>query len=199
MLKVGLTGGIGSGKSTVAAVFEKLGIPVYYSDTRAKELMCSHDLRSAITNAFTEQVYNDDGSLNREVMAKAVFGYPERLALLNSIVHPAVENDFLNWAASQNAPYVIQEAAILIESRAYRRMDEIIVVTAPLETRVERVIRRDGTNREDVQRRIMAQISDSERAKYANHTIIADENKMILPQIIKIDNKLRKKTYICTL
>lgn len=199
MLKVGLTGGIGSGKSTVAAVFEKLGVPVYYSDARAKELMCSDILRTQIVEVFSEQVYNEDGMLNRAVMAEQVFGHPERLAQLNAIVHPAVERDFLSWASAQDAPYVIQEAAILIESGAHRQMDQIVVVKAPLETRIKRVVKRDGASEEQVLHRIKAQILEEEREKYANYTILADGKEMLLPQIIKIDSELRKKMYICTL
>lgn len=190
MLKVGLTGGIGSGKSTVATIFEMLGVPVYYSDQRAKELMVSDKIRPNIISAFGHEAYDAKGKLERTYLAREVFNDSTKLETLNSIVHPAVEADFREWASAQTTESVIQEAAILIESGAYRDMDCIIVVQAPIETRIERVIKRDGATRSDVERRINAQMSDCERVLFADFTITADGIQLLLPQIVKIKEKL---------
>lgn len=190
MLKVGLTGGIGSGKSTVAAVFEMLGVPVYYSDQHAKSLMISDKIRELIVAEFGEQSYDRCGKLNRVFLAKTVFSDSEKLRRLNSIVHPVVAADFLEWASRQQSEIVLQEAAILIESGAYRDMDCIIVVEAPLETRIQRVIKRDGVSFDDVKHRIDAQMSDEKRLSYADFTIIADSTQLLLPQIVRIKEKL---------
>lgn len=193
MFKVGLTGGIGSGKTTVASLFEMLGVPVYYSDVRAKELMTSDQVREKIVTAFGADSYHDDGTLSRTHLAREVFGNPGRLKVLNSIVHPVVAADFSTWSYQQNTPYVIEEAAILIECGAHRHADAVIVVQAPLQTRIERVILRDNMSQQEVEKRIAAQMDDAQRLKYADHVILADGQKLLLPQIIEIDSKLRKK------
>lgn len=193
MYKVGLTGGIGSGKSTVAQVFEMLGIPVFYSDFRAKELMLREDIARQVIAEFGSESYTSDGQLAREVIARAAFSNPEKLQKLNSIVHPALGREFLVWAEQQVSPYVIEEAAILIESGAYLQMDQIVVVDAPLETRIQRVINRDGHSRESVEARIAAQIPTSELITYANFTITANDKLPLLPQIVAIDSEIRKK------
>lgn len=193
MYKIGLTGGIGSGKSTAARLFEKIGVPVYYSDLRAKELMLTKEVSDRIRAEFGEECYDLSGALQREYLSRMVFSDPRKLALLNSIVHPAVAADFRVWASGQSSGYVIQEAAILIESGACRDVDEIIVVTAPEELRVERVMKRDGSSQEDIRRRVSAQMTDLQRAKYADYTIIADESQLIMPQILKIDSEIQKK------
>lgn len=193
MYKIGLTGGIGSGKSTAARLFEKIGVPVYYSDLRAKELMLTEEVSDRIRAEFGEECYDLSGALQREYLSRMVFSDPRKLALLNSIVHPAVAADFRIWASGQSSGYVIQEAAILIESGAYRDVDEIIVVTAPEELRVERVMKRDGSSEEDIRRRVSAQMTDLQRAKYADYTIIADESQLIVPQILRIDSEIQKK------
>lgn len=182
MLKVGLTGGIGSGKTTVAAIFELLGVPVYYCDDRAKHLMQRGDIKKRVMELF--------GTLSRAVIAREVFADSTKLNALNTVIHPAVNQDFEEWAECQNSRYVLQETAILIESGAHLHVDKIIVVDAPLQLRIERVMRRDGVPREAALQRIAVQMSSDERLEYANYTIIADDCHLLLPQVIKINDTL---------
>lgn len=182
MLKIGITGGIGSGKTTVAAIFELLGVPVYYCDSRAKQLMQRSDIQQCVMELF--------GTLSREKIARVVFADSAKLNALNDIIHPAVNQDFREWSECQNSRYVLQETAILIESGAHLHVDKIIVVDAPLPLRIERVMRRDGVAREAALQRIAAQISSEERLKYAHFTIIADDHHLLLPQVIKINEQL---------
>lgn len=190
MLKVGLTGGIGSGKTTVAEIFYSLGIPVYNSDERAKYLMENDpSLRVAIVEYFGEESYRSEG-LNRLYLSKEVFSDKSKLQKLNSIVHPAVGNDFAVWCRNQSAPFVLKEAAILIESGAYKGLDKIIIVTASENTRMDRVMDRDGVKASQVRDRINNQIADSERLKYADFIIDNDGKKMLISQVNEIFNRL---------
>ena len=171
MMRVGLTGGIGSGKTTVAAFFRQLGVPVYNSDQRARELMeGDDDLRSAISNLLGPEAYGDSG-LNRGYIASRVFRDKDLLEQLNGLVHPAVQKDFLNWAGQQKAPYVLQEAAILFENGAYRGFDKMILVTAPRELRIRRVMDRDSVQRESVVARMDNQWETSRKIPLADYVI----------------------------
>lgn len=171
MRHVGLTGGIGSGKSTIAEYFKALGIPVYSSDARAKDLMESNgQLKVELIRLFGDKAYVND-CLNRRYIAELVFSNPELLDRLNTLVHPVVRADFMAWANLQNAPYVIQEAAVLFENGGYKNFDYTILVKAPLEERVRRVMVRDGVSREAVLSRIQNQWSDAQKEPLADFVI----------------------------
>lgn len=172
MLIVGLTGGIGSGKSTVARFFEQLGIPIYLADDKAKALMVNdQQLKAAIIDLLGATAYMEDGRLNRAYIAGEVFNKSELLEKLNSLVHPAVANDFKTWASQQNAPYVIKEAAILFENGNYKAADKNILVTAPVEERIKRVISRDGVSRASVLSRMQHQWPDNQKIPLADYVI----------------------------
>ena len=163
MMVVGLTGGIGSGKTTIAKLLELEGIPVYDSDKRAKYLMHnSTEIRTALKLEFGDEVYSEEG-LNREYLAKIVFGNKDKLKTLNSIVHPVVAKDFQDWIASQKTEIVVKEAAILFESGAYKTCDVNVTVHTDVEERIERVQKRDGVTREQVLSRINNQWTDEQR------------------------------------
>lgn len=179
---VGLTGGIGSGKTTVGNAFAKLGIPVYIADYEAKNLMAtSKALKARIISVFGEEAYKQ-GLPNRQYLAKLVFSDTEKLNKLNSLIHPAVQRHFKKWLSWQTAPYVIKEAAILFESGSYKDCDKIITVTAPLEIRIQRVMQRDSANYEDVLARIKNQWPEEEKIKRSHFVI---EN-------ISLENTLKK-------
>ncbi len=191
MIKIGITGGIGSGKSFISGVFGKLGIPVYNSDTRAKELMnTSPHLIERIQEIFGSRAYFQH-QLNRKYIASAVFSDKNLLNKLNTIVHPAVETDFLQWCSSQkDNTYVLKEAAILFESGAYKKLDAVILVSAPEKVRISRVVQRDKTSVDEVKKRINSQWTTEKLISLADFLIENNDNKLILPQIIEIDKKL---------
>jgi len=176
MLKAGITGGIGSGKSTITRLFHDLGVPIYNSDERAKWLLSNNvDLMDQIKLLFGQESYSNN-KLNRAHIANIVFQDNDMLKQLNAIVHPMVKIDFENWLLlHKKEPLVIKEAAILIESGAYKELDVLIVVLADKKTRIKRVINRDNISKEDVEKRMDTQISDSERLKFANFSL--DNNK----------------------
>lgn len=191
MLSIGLTGGIGSGKTVVARIFELLGIPVYYADDRTKELMNSDiALRNAITGHFGKEAYIDAG-LNRAYLATIVFNDKEKLALLNSLTHPITINDANQWLAKQTTPYAIKEAALLFESGASEKLDYVIGVYAPQHIRVKRVIERDKLSAEDVMKRISRQLDEEEKMKRCDFVITNNEQQLVIPQVIELDKKLR--------
>ncbi|PHI20988.1 dephospho-CoA kinase [Lewinellaceae bacterium SD302] len=256
-LRVGLTGNIGSGKSTVAKIFELLNVPVYYADERAKRLMVEReDIRNQITDVFGEEVYSyglqtrparrqvgrgskagevDDGQttsveqsndrlkteisqsdeepvpstglvpdradlkspksyqLNRAFLAAQVFEYPEKLALLNAIVHPAVAKDSRAWHDLQKAPYTLYEAAITFETGGYKVLDAVILVTAPEATRLNRVMARDGSSSEQVRARMARQWPEEKKLELADHRIENDGQKLLVPQVLAIHDILTKR------
>jgi len=181
---VGLTGGIGSGKSRIAGRFAELGVPCYIADDRAKELMnSSTSLRNAILENFGPQSYADD-KLNREFISNLVFKDMDRLVLLNALVHPAVAQDFSKWISEQNSSYVIKEAAILFESGGAEQCDEVILVTAPMETRIERVLARDHSTVDAIKSRMSKQWADEKKIPLADYHI---ENIKWEDTLTKID------------
>jgi dephospho-CoA kinase len=182
---VGLTGGIGTGKSVVASLFVQLGIPVYNSDNKAKWLMNNNDsLKDELVEAFGVNTYGD-GVLNKTYLSNLVFNDSEKLKKINEIVHPYVRIDFEEWLNhNSSVPYVIKEAAILIESGAYKQVDSILLVLSDLENRIARVLQRDNVKREDVLARIKNQLSDEEKQKFSDYTI--DNNSSLLELEIKV-------------
>jgi len=197
MLVVGLTGGIGSGKTTIANQLSLQGIPVYNSDERAKWLMQnSTEIKNALKKEFGEEVYNSQG-LNREYLAKIVFNNKDKLNILNSIVHPVVAKDFDDWVDNQNAEIVVKEAAILFESGSYKTCDVNVAVSADLEERIKRVKKRDGVTREQVLSRINNQWSDSQRNEKADFVIEnndADSIEERVADLVKLlEGELKKR------
>jgi dephospho-CoA kinase len=188
---VGLTGGIGSGKTTVAKIFEQYQIPVFYADNAAKYLMQHQpELKQQITALFGQQAYTNN-QLNRKFIAAQVFDNKEKLASLNALVHPAVAHYFTQWVNAQESKVVLKEAAILIESGSYKDCDEIIVVTAPEPLRLQRIAKRDHISQNEIKQRMQHQLSDKERLQYAHHHIINDEQHSLLLQCDKIVNHWR--------
>ena len=194
MLKVGLTGGIGSGKTLVCSVLEKLGVAVYFADSEARRLMNNdQDLVVQISEIFGKKAY-EGGSLNREFLAQGVFKDQKLLTRLNELVHPAVQKDFARWASEQKpAPYVVEEAAILFESGSDRNMDLTVGVFAEKELRIKRVIQRDGIKREEVLKRISSQMNEKEKMEKVDLVIHNNGKLMILPQIINMHNAILKR------
>jgi len=190
MLKIGLTGGIGCGKTTVARIFEVLGIPVYYADEAAKRLMNDdEELKQKIQQQFGTAVYTD-GKLNRKALAAVVFDDPGKLALLNALVHPATLKDAESWMLSQSSPYAIKEAALIFESGAQQNLDYVIGVTAPAPLRIQRTMQRDGITREAVTARMDKQMDDTIKMKLCDFVLTNDEQEMLLPQVIALHEKL---------
>lgn len=191
MIKVGLTGGIGSGKSTIAQLFEVLGIPVYYADDAAKKLMNTDEtLKAAIIKNFGEDTYKN-GELDRKYLAAIVFNSKEKLELLNSLTHPVTIQDAEKWMLKQTSPYIIKEAALLFESGAAEHLDYVIGVYAPQHIRVKRVMDRDGLPVEDVMKRISRQIDEEMKMKLCNFVIINNEEQLVIPQVLELDKKFR--------
>ncbi|OWW24891.1 dephospho-CoA kinase [Zobellia sp. OII3] len=192
---VGLTGGIGSGKTTVAKMFEELGVPVYNSDTRAKELMqSSQDLVLAIKELLGEEAYREDGVLDRGFVSRQVFDDKALLNELNAIVHPAVRKDFIHWADEQTADYVIQEAAIIFEIGTQDFYDCIILVVAPKETRIERVVQRDaGTTVKSVEARMKNQWEDDRKIEASDYVIENTNLEQTKVQVLDIHRDLLNK------
>lgn len=184
--KIGITGGIGSGKSTVAEVLRAMGYPVYDSDRRARELMeTDPQIRRALTAAFGEAAFAG-GKLNRPFLAEQVFGNDGNRERINAIVHPVVRADFQQWVEIQSTPVVFQEAAILFETGGYKLLDKTILVTAPVEDRIRRVMQRDNASGEQVRARIESQLPDEEKIPLADFVIGNGDGEMVVPQIEKI-------------
>lgn len=192
MLKVGITGGIGSGKSTVCRVFSVLGIPVFESDKIARELMNTDtEIKQQLVDLFGTAVYLPDHTINRKYLAGIVFNNPSLLAQLNTIVHPVVRKTFFDWCEKQQTPYIIHEAAILFESGFYKMMDKTITVITSEHERIQRVMKRDGITLEMVNERIKNQWNDQQRMELADFVIGNNDDELVIPQVIEIDKKLR--------
>ncbi len=194
-LLVGITGGIGSGKSTVCQLFSLLGVPIYTADERAKWLM-SHDpqLIEKILATFGPSAYQSNGELNRGYLAETVFSNPEKVSSLNALVHPAVAKDFTQWVSQQTAPYLLKEAALLFETGAAKELDYVINVSSPLRVRMARVLLRDPQRTEEqVNQIINQQLPDEEKNERADFTIKNTDNKLLLPQVISLHEQLLAK------
>lgn len=191
MMKIGITGGIGSGKSTVCRLFEQKGIPVYDSDAGARRLMQEDvALREKITVRFGAETYRD-GVLDRAALAGKVFSDPQALADLNALVHPAVMADFAAWSGRQEAPYVLLESAILFEAGLEDRVDKTVAVLAPESVRIERTCRRDRSDPETVRRRIAAQTDDDTLAARADYTLVNLFEEDLEPAVVQLDRLFR--------
>jgi dephospho-CoA kinase len=191
---VGITGGIGAGKSIVSNIFAVLGAPVYDADSRAKWLMENdQDLVLKIKQRFGDESY-ENNKLNRIYLAAQVFTNQEQLQILNNLVHPAVATDFRDWSHVQNTNYVIKEAALLIESGSYKDLNTLIVVTAPENLRLSRIIARDSHRTEKDVRNIMnQQLSDAERVELADYIIANDESVLVTPEVIRLHELFSSK------
>ncbi|UXD70488.1 dephospho-CoA kinase [Sphingobacterium faecium] len=191
-IKVGIAGGIGSGKTIVCDIFKVLGVPIYNADLEAKLIMNKSDqVRQAIIATFGDQTYQN-GILNREFLAAQVFNDADQLAKLNAIVHPAVIQAAEDWADAQTAPYSLKEASILFESGSYKKLDYTILVTAPVEIRIARVMARDQVTREQVLARVNNQLPDEEKAKLADFVIINDGIEALIPQVMALHHRFQK-------
>lgn len=191
MKKVGVTGGIGSGKTTICKMFELLGIPIYDADSRAKWLMTyNKSLKQSIKTLLGTESYHRNGRLNRGVVAKKVFSDKKLLSGLNALVHPAVAEDSNNWFENQEGPYAIKEAALMIESGSHTELDYLIVVTCDEEERVRRVIKRDQTNEKAVRSRIANQLDEKTRLKHADFIIDNSGEESVINQVLEIHKRL---------
>ena len=190
MIKIGLTGGIGSGKSTVAKLFEVLGAPVYYADDAAKRLMNEDEiLKQQVQKEFGKEAYTN-GSLNRKYISDIVFANPEKLDLLNSIVHPATLKDAEEWMNKQTTPYAIKEAALIFESGAQEQLDYVIGVSAPTPLRIQRTIQRDNITREEVIARMNKQIDETIKMRLCDFVITNDEQQLVIAQVMALHNHI---------
>lgn len=197
MIKIGITGGIGSGKTTVCRVFEHLGIPVFYADTVAKEIMVEDPLLVAgVKTAFGEESYDPAGKLNNKHIAAIVFNNQTELARLNALVHPAVFRAFDLWLSTvpPGVPYILKEAALLFESGSYQACDHTVLVTAPVLTRIKRVTDRDGATEEQVRARMDKQMAEEEKEKMADFIIRNDESQSLILQVTELHNRFIKIT-----
>lgn len=191
MLKVGLTGGIGSGKTTIAKVFVNLGVPVFFADSEARKLMEESDeLIRSVKCSFGEDAYTGN-LLNRKFLANIVFSDPAKLKKLNSIVHPAVHKQFETWSVDYlDKPYVMEEAALLFETGIYKSFDYTVLVSAPVSKRIERVMMRDKVSETEVVKRMEAQMTDEEKIINSHFLIFNDDQNLILNQVLALHEKL---------
>lgn len=190
MLKVGLTGGIGSGKSTVAKIFEVLGVPVYYADDAAKHIMNTDaELREKIISTFGARSYVNN-ELNRPYIASIVFENTEKLTLLNSLTHPATIRDAERWMQQQTSPYVIKEAALIFESGSAENLDYVIGVFSPLPLRIKRIMERDNVTRDEVMKRMSRQIDEDIKMRLCDKVIVNDEQQLVITQVLALHQQL---------
>jgi dephospho-CoA kinase len=193
-LRIGLTGGIGSGKSTVAGIFKVLGIPVFDADTEAKQIMeTDPDLRNAIIEKFGPTTYND-GRLDRKYLSSIVFNDPFQLELLNSLVHPFAIAAAEVWATGQTTPYVVKEAALFFEAGSASGLDYMIGVYAPQHIRMQRVIIRDQVKREEVLARMQRQIQEEIKMRLCDFVILNDDQQLLIPQVVKLHERFLKES-----
>lgn len=196
MFKVGITGGIGSGKSTVARVFGVLGIPVFDADSESKSLLVEDaDVKGAVIAAFGATIY-PGGRLDRAALAAAVFNNPEALGRLNAIAHPAVRKRLAHWTDEQRSPYVLVESALLVDTGWYRSMDHLIVVSAPEAERVRRVMARDLTTEDQVRARMRNQVGEEERLAVADSIIRNDGTTLVIPQVLALHDALLARAFL---
>ena len=195
MLKIGITGGIGSGKTTVCRIFESLGIPVFYADVVAKQIMVTDMLLvTGVKAAFGDESYDAAGKLNNKYIAQIVFNNQQELDKLNALVHPATFRAFEHWlnTVPTGTPYILKEAALLFESGSYRLCDKSVLVTAPVDVRIARVMERDRVSREQVESRVNKQLSDEIKKGMADYFIENKETDALIPQVLKLHHQFLK-------
>lgn len=189
-IKIGITGGIGSGKSIVARLLALAGIPVYIADTEAKRLMLSDaGIRQDLTALVGPETYNEKG-LNKPLLASYIFGNPAHIDQVNAIVHPHVRDDFRHWVAKMPGQLVAMESAILLEAGFRTEVDVVVMVYAPLEVRIGRVLQRDSTSREQVEKRIRSQMDDESKKAIADYVIVNDDKTPLIPQVLGLISSL---------
>jgi len=191
MLKIGITGGIGSGKTTVCKIFSQLGIPIYYADVAARNLM-EHDqeLISNLKREIGNHIYDESNVLNKKLFGEIIFNNLESMTKANSFIHPAVAEDFKSWIGENaTAEYIIEEAAILFESGANKNLDYVVTVTAPEKLRFARVMQRDNITEDYVKRISTAQISEEEKKQLADFVIVNDNKQLLIPQVLELHNR----------
>jgi dephospho-CoA kinase len=192
MLKIGLTGNIGSGKTLVAGIFSSLGVPVFHADTEARKLFDEEDIKAKIREVFGNKAFSLSGEINRQALAAIVFQDEILLSKLNNIIHPVVRERYQKWCLEHaDKPYTLYEAAILFESGHYKEMDKVICVTAPEELRIKRVMDRDCVSLEEVKRRMANQWAEEKKAELADFVIANDGNLSVELQVTEIDKLLR--------
>ena len=192
MIKLGLTGGIGSGKTTVAKVFQELGVPVYYADNEAKKFLAYEMVKKRLVELFGSSVISSDNTVDKAALAAIVFTDEQQLAKLNALIHPLLEKDFEDWVNRQDAPYVVEEAAILFEAGFDKSVDKVLSISAPLEQRIQRVIQRDKATRQQVLDRVTKQWTDAEREEKSDFVIQNGNNDRVLDKILEIHKMLSK-------
>ena len=191
---IGITGGIGSGKTTICKIFELLGVPVFYADDEAKKLYEDAKIRSKVIKLFGKKVLEKGKKIDRKKLAEIVFSDKKLLAKLNAIIHPEVRKRFLVWMKKQKGSrYVIKEAAIMIESGSHKQLDYLISVNSPKELRIKRIIDRSNMSAEQVNKRIKEQLSDKVRDKYSDAVILNDDKHSLIQQVLKLHAKLSGK------
>jgi dephospho-CoA kinase len=192
-IQVGITGGIGSGKSVVCQVLKVLGIPVYNADEESKKILDSDEkVIEAVIHLIGPDAYVSKGCANRTYIAGVVFNHPEKLQALNAILHPAVQDHYRNWVTThKDSAVVAKEAAIMFESGSYKDMNAVVAVTAPLEIRINRVVERDGKNRNEIQKIIERQLSQDEVVKRSDFVICNDDQQLVIPQLLQILEKIK--------
>lgn len=194
MLKVGLTGNIGSGKSFVASIFSTLDIAVFVADAEAKKLYEREEIKMMLRGLFGDKIFNKDGSLDKQSLASMIFNDQANLRKLNQVIHPMVREAFGRWSLERsNSPYVLYEAAILFESGYYKDLDKIILVMAPEEVRVKRVMERDGASREEVMNRMANQWQEEKKVSMADFIINNNGTEMVIPQVMMVHRRILKE------
>jgi dephospho-CoA kinase len=189
MLKIGITGSIGSGKTTVCKILETLNVPVYYADDRSKYLLANNDeVKQQLVDSFGSSIFINN-NLDRTALAGIVFSDRDKLKKLEGIVHPAVKKDFKNWAEKQSATYVIKEAALLLEAGTNKDLDKLITVTAPLEIRIQRALSRDKSTRAEILAREEMQWPDEKKVAMADYVIYNGDQQLLLPQVLALHKK----------
>ena len=192
MLRAGLTGNIGSGKTIVARIFSLLGVPVFHADQEAKALYASTEVKARLSDILGMGIFNEQGDVDRKKMAALLFSDAERVKKVNALIHPLVREALAEFAARHSShPYLIYEAAILVESGYYQQLDRLILVSAPEELRVERVAERDQVSREEVMRRAGFQLPEEQKVALADWVIFNDGSRLVIPQVLETDRQLR--------
>lgn len=188
LLKIGITGGIGSGKSTVCTIFQILGIPVFNADIEARKLYDEPQVKEAIILAFGDNMY-PQGVFDKKAMADLVFQSADKLKQLNELLHPLVQIQFDTWLQQQESPYAIKEAALLIEAGSYQQLDALILVTCPMNKRIERVMKRDRVTEDEVLARINKQLSEEDKRALCQYEIINDDRQLLIPQVLQLHHQ----------